>query len=134
MQVTHCQEAYKTICEVTNIMLRKKHGKLLAKFFIRWHCLALYTISTQSGREWLGWMGVKRFWLKVRWNLQSRNSFLIYVQGRYSITYSINFWTPNLQKKNTYFMSHDVDERRCFRLISKGAQAIRASRKGLLNE
>ena len=31
-------------------------------------------------------------------------------------------------------MSHDVDWRRCFRLISEGAQALRASRKALLNE
>lgn len=81
MQVTHCQEEHKTICKVTNIMLRRKQGKLLAIFFIKWQCLALYFNSTQSGREILHWVIMKIFWLTVEWNLQSRNPFLVYVQG-----------------------------------------------------
>lgn len=131
MQVTHCQEEHKTICKVTNIMLRRKQGKLLAIFFIKWQCLALYFNSTQSGREILHWVIMKIFWLTVEWNLQSGNPFLVYVQGNIYIlnyllySHYIHFWTPKVQKKkNTYFMSHDVDWRRCFRLISEGAQAM----------
>lgn len=128
---------------MTSITLRRKQGKLLAKFLIQWRCLALDINSTQSGRELLYWVGVKRFWLIVGWDLQSRNPFLIYVyvrvcvyicrEGTDSVTYII-FWTPKLQKKNTYFMSRDIDWRRGFRLISEGAQARHAARKALLNE